>query len=70
MFTDEDKKRIGSKIRRMRQDKGIPLSHIANYVGLHRANYSKIESGEQNISLYVGKKLAEFYNITVEELYK
>ncbi len=35
---------------------------------MHRSNYSKIENGQREISVAAVDKIAEFFNITIDEL--
>lgn len=35
---------------------------------MHRSNYSKIENGQREISLAAVDKIAEFFNISIDEL--
>jgi transcriptional regulator with XRE-family HTH domain len=42
---------IGLNIKRLREDRGIRQAEIADLIGMHRSNYSKIENGQREISL-------------------
>lgn len=59
---------IGLNIKRLREDRGIKQSEIADLIGMHRSNYSKIENGQRDISLAAVDKIARFFNITIDEL--
>jgi transcriptional regulator with XRE-family HTH domain len=59
---------IGANIKRLREDRGIKQSEIADLVGMHRSNYSKIENGQREISLAAVDKIADFFNISIDEL--
>ena len=59
---------IGSNIKRLREDRGIKQSEIADLIGMHRSNYSKIENGQREISLVAIDKIAKFFNISIDEL--
>ena len=59
---------IGLNIRRLREDRSIKQSEIADLIGMHRSNYSKIENGQREISLAAVDKIAKFFNITIDEL--
>ncbi len=59
---------IGANIKRLRKDRVIKQSKIADLVGMHRSNYSKIENGQREISLAAVDKIAEFFNISIDEL--
>ena len=59
---------IGVNIKRLREDRKIKQSEIADLIGMHRSNYSKIENGQREISLAAVDKIAEFFNISIDEL--
>ena len=59
---------VGINIRRLREDRGIKQSEIADLIGMHRSNYSKIETGQREISIAAVDKIASFFNITIDEL--
>ena len=59
---------IGANIKKLREDRGIKQSEIADLVGMHRSNYSKIENGQIEISLAAVDKIADFFNISIDEL--
>jgi transcriptional regulator with XRE-family HTH domain len=59
---------IGLNIKRLREDRGIRQAEIADLIGMHRSNYSKIENGQREISLAAIDKIANFFNITIDEL--
>jgi transcriptional regulator with XRE-family HTH domain len=42
---------IGHNIKRLREDRGIKQHEIADLIGMHRSNYSKIENGQREISI-------------------
>lgn len=43
-------------------------SEIADLIGMHRSNYSKIENGQREISLAAVDKIADYFNISIDEL--
>lgn len=59
---------VGINIRRLREDRGIKQSEIADLIGMHRSNYSKIETGQREISVAAVDKIAGFFNMTIDEL--
>jgi len=59
---------IGANIKRLREDRGVKQSEIADLIGMHRSNYSKVENGQREISLQAVDKIAKFFNITIDEL--
>ena len=59
---------IGGNIKRLRKDRNIKQSEIADLIGMHRSNYSKIENGQREISLAAVDKIADFFNVSIDEL--
>lgn len=57
------------KLREFRQKKGISITFIAKSLGYkHPSGYSNIENGPNKLSLENAIKLAEIFQITVDEL--
>lgn len=61
-------KHIGKTIKSIREEKGLTQQQIAELVNMHRSNYSKVESGERDLSIDAINKIAKYFNITIDEL--
>lgn len=59
---------IGKNIRKIREEKGFTQIQIAELVNMHRSNYSKIESGERELSVDALQKVAKHFGMTLDEL--
>jgi transcriptional regulator with XRE-family HTH domain len=59
---------IGDNIKRIREERGLTQQQIADLVSMHRSNYSKIESGQRELSIAALNKVARYFNITLDEL--
>ncbi len=59
---------VGDNVKRLREDRGVKQQEIADLIGMHRSNYSKIESGQREISVAALDKVANFFGITVDTL--
>jgi transcriptional regulator with XRE-family HTH domain len=59
---------VGKNIKRLREDRGIKQHEIADLIGMHRSNYSKIENGQREISIVAIDKVAKFFDISLDEL--
>jgi transcriptional regulator with XRE-family HTH domain len=59
---------IGENIKHIRQQRGVKQQEIADLVGMHRSNYSKIENGQRELSITALNKVAQFFNITLDQL--
>ena len=59
---------IGKNIRKIREQKGFTQQQIAELVNMHRSNYSKVESGERELSVTALNKVAKHFGMTLDEL--
>jgi HTH-type transcriptional regulator, competence development regulator len=59
---------LGETIRRLREDKELPLRTVAAYLDIDQAILSKIERGQRNASREQVIKLAEFFKIKENDL--
>ena len=59
---------IAKNLKTLREDKGLLQKEVANAVGVHPSNYSKIEKGERDVSIETADKLAKCFGITLDEL--
>lgn len=55
-------------IRDTREDHDLTQQQIAEILGLHLTTYRRYELGEQTIPIHIVKKLAQYYNTTVDYL--
>ena len=61
-------KPIGTTIKLLRKEKGMTQLQIAELVNMHRSNYSKVESGERDLSIEAVNKIARYFGLTIDEL--
>lgn len=54
----EDRKRIGSRIREIRDAKGVEARDLARLAGIDAANLSRIENGRYSVGLDILSKIA------------
>ncbi|MCF6347017.1 MAG: helix-turn-helix domain-containing protein [Flavobacteriaceae bacterium] len=59
---------IADNLKVFREQKGLLQKEVANAVGVHPSNYSKMEKGERDVSIEVADKLAKFFGVTIDEL--
>ncbi|WP_079240373.1 helix-turn-helix domain-containing protein [Chryseobacterium indologenes] len=60
---------IGSKIRRLRENKGFSQEEMAERLQISRSAYSRIESGETNSWVNHIQKLCENFDIKPEDFF-
>lgn len=59
---------IGANIKRLREQRGIKQQEIAELINMHRSNYSKIENGQRDISVAALDKIAQFFDISIDQI--
>ena len=59
---------IGNTIKKIRKEKGLTQLQIADLINMYRSNYSKVESGERDLSLEAVNKIAKHFGMTIDEL--
>jgi HTH-type transcriptional regulator, competence development regulator len=59
---------IGDKLRKLREENGLPLRKVAAMLDIDVAILSKMERGERPLSKEVVMNLAKIYNYDAEEL--
>jgi transcriptional regulator with XRE-family HTH domain len=59
---------IGEKLRRIREEKKLPLRKVTALLDIDVAILSKMERGERKITKEVVLKLADIYNYNADEL--
>ncbi len=59
---------IGDNIRRIREEKGLTQQQIAELISMHRSNYSKVESGQREISVEALNKIAKYFGMTIDQI--
>ena len=63
-----DKKIALQHLKELRIEKGYTQKDVSNFLGMARGSYSKIESGINKINLENALKLANLYNVTIDNL--
>ncbi len=57
-----------NRLKEIREDKDLTQKEIANYLKMDQSNYSKYELEKINIPLDIIKKLADFYDTSIDYL--
>ena len=70
IMINEDSKKFGENLRRIRINKNITQVEIANILGVDRSFVSNIENGKNNPTLSTITSLAKALNIPIDELFK
>lgn len=67
---EDEAKKLGQNLKRIRLDKGITQTSIANALGADRSFVSNIENGKTNPTLSTISSLAKALNVSTTELLK
>jgi len=59
---------IGKRIKALREAKNIPQQALAAMCNFEKSNFSRLESGGTNPTLYTLKKIADNLGVTLKEL--
>lgn len=61
---------FGERIKVLRTAQGLSQEKFALSINMDRTYYASVESGKRNISLNNIVKIAEGFNLSLEELFK
>ena len=61
---------FGERIKALRTAQGLSQEKFALSINMDRTYYASVESGKRNISLNNIVKIAEWFNLSLEELFK
>ncbi len=59
---------IGKTIKAIREEKGLTQQQIAELISMHRSNYSRVETGERDLSIEAANKVARYFGMSLDEL--
>jgi len=59
---------LGETLRKLREEKQLPLRIVASYLNIDQAILSKVERGQRNASREQVIKLADFFKINENDL--
>lgn len=60
--------KVGANIKRIREEKNVKQQDLAAMCNYEKSNFSKIESGETNITLKTLNKIAVALEVSASEL--
>lgn len=58
-----------TRIQEFRKEQRITQSELADAVNVTRQTIISLENGKYNASLVLAHKLAQFFNVTIEEIF-
>lgn len=54
------------RLRSLREDRDLTQQVLADYLGCNQTTYSRYETGDTNIPVDILKKLAIYYNVSID----
>ncbi len=73
MASIDDKKflqRLGDRIRKQREARGLTQQQIGDFCELHRTFVGSVERGERNVAILNLRKIAQVLRITLADLFE
>ncbi len=69
-MTDKQKLQIalGNRIKTLRESKNVSQQDIAGLCNIEKSNFSRIEAGRTNPTIYTLSKIADNLNISLKEI--
>lgn len=61
---------FGTKLRKLRLEKGFSQTHVAEYIGLNQSSYCRLESDKSQPKLNTAIKIAQLFQIEINSLYR
>jgi transcriptional regulator with XRE-family HTH domain len=52
----------------LRRTGGLTQQSIADLIAMHRSNYSRVETGDRDLSIEAIDKIAKYFNMTIDQL--
>ena len=59
---------IGQTIKLLREERKMTQKQVAELIHMHRSNYSKVESGERDLSIESINTIAKYFGMTIDQL--
>jgi len=64
------RKKVGNRIKELRSIEGITQMELAARSNLDRTYITSVENGKRNISIVNLEKIADSFNLSLEEFFK
>ena len=58
-----------NRIEEIRKQRGIRQEELAKLMGVSRQTISSLETGRYNPSIFLAHKIAQFFGMTIEEVF-
>ncbi len=59
---------LAENIKAIREEKGLKQIEVADYIGVDKSAYSKIEKGSRSLAIEELQKMAQLFNLTTDQI--
>ena len=59
---------LAANIKAIREEKGLKQIEVANYIGVDKSAYSKIEKGARSVTVEELYKMSQLFNMTTDQV--
>lgn len=59
---------LADNIKHIREEKGLMQKDVAAHINVDKSTYSKIEKGARDVTVIEMQKIAQLFNITIDQL--
>jgi transcriptional regulator with XRE-family HTH domain len=59
---------LAGNIKEIREEKGLKQIEVADYIGVDKSAYSKIEKGSRSLAIEELQKMAQLFNLTTDQI--
>lgn len=59
---------LADNIKGIREKKGLKQIEVADYIGVDKSAYSKIEKGTRSLTVHELQKMAQLFNLTTDQI--
>ncbi len=59
---------VGKRIKKLREERNISQQDIAGACNIEKSNFSRLEAGNTNPTIYTLQKIAENLNVSLSEI--
>lgn len=63
-------KKIGSRIKELRQQTGLSQEKFALKIGMDRTYFASVENGKRNVSIINLEKISKGFGISLSDMFK
>ena len=63
------RRRVGLRMRELRQDRGLTQEAVANSIGLSRNYYVDVENGRRNVSIVNLERIAKGLGVSLPDFF-